>query len=144
MVTRVLDEEDRRIIELLREHGLEEEVRRYEARIGGGWVHDRKSDPLPSPVPGTVSVAKAAEKLGLTCKEVHRHIELGLLDADTDDKTGELAITNTSIARSLDARRRLAIVAKPLPGDFDVQLDPNSLLGRLFAPDDAEEDGGGE
>jgi hypothetical protein len=141
MVTRVLDEEDRKHLELLRELGLEEAARRYEASLRGERTIEAKSDPLPAPAPGAVCVAEAAEKLGLTRKEVRRHVDLGLLTSESDPETGELLVTNTSIVRWLDTQRRLAIIAQPLPGEIPVPLDPYSLLGRLFAQDgDPEED----
>jgi hypothetical protein len=138
---RVLDEEDREHLELLRKHGLEELAQHYEASFRGERTKEVKSDPLPDPVPGSVSVAEAAARLALTRKKVRQHINLGLLTAESDPETGELLITNTSIVLWLDGQRRLAIVARRIPGDSLELPDPNSLLGRLFAPeDDPEED----
>jgi hypothetical protein len=143
-ITRVLDEEDRQMLETLRKYGLDDEVRHYEALLRGEVNFASAPDPLPDPVPGATPIAEAAKRLGMPRREVRRHIELGLLASETDSETGETLVTNTSIALFQDGRRRLAIIARPLPGDVDEPLDPNSLLGRMFAeasephPDDEE------
>ena len=114
MVTRVLDERDRKPLELLREFGFEEAAERYEASLRGERTIKAKPDPLPDPVPGAVYVAEAAERLGLTHRNVRRHVDLGLLTAESDPETGESLVTNTSIVRWLDGQRRHAIIAQPL------------------------------
>jgi hypothetical protein len=132
-VTRVIDKEDQQMLDLLRELGLEKQLREYEALLRGELPFKVRSDPLPEPVPGVVSVADASARLRLPRKEVRRHVDCGLLHGEPDLATGELLVTNESIARLLDWQRRLAIIAQPLPGDVDEPLDPNSLLGRMFA-----------
>jgi hypothetical protein len=140
MVTRVLDEEDRKHLETLRELGLDEMAQRYEASLRGERTIEVKPDPLPAPVSGAVSVAEASERLGITCRKVRRYVELGLLDTESASEPGELLVTITSIVRWLDGQRRLAIIARQSPGDSIEGPDPNSLLGRLFAPDDDPEE----
>jgi hypothetical protein len=135
-ITRVIDEEDQRMLDLLRELGLEEQLREYEALLRGESPFRPPTAQPRAPLPGAVPVAEAATHLGLPRKEIRRHIELGLLRGETDLATGELLVTNASIARLLEFKRDLAIIAQPLPGDIDVPLDPNSLLGRMFADTD--------
>jgi hypothetical protein len=88
---------------------------------------------LPDPIPGAISIAEADAMLGLPHRVVRGDIEVGLLTSETDPKTGEILVTNTSVALLLDWRRRLAIIAQLLPGDVESPLDSNSLLGRMFA-----------
>jgi hypothetical protein len=132
-VTRVLDEEDRRVLDLLRAYGLDEQVRHYESLLRAEERFALQPDPLPDPVPGAVSVAEAAKRLGLTSEEVRLHVELGLLAAEPDPETNEHLITNASIAWLLDAKRGLAKIV-PFPWEGDEPVDPNSLFGQMTAP----------
>ena len=145
MVTRILDEEDRKHLALLRKLGLDEEVRRYEALLRSEIAFGSPPK-TPSPPPsGAVSIAEASARLSLPRREVRRRIELGLLQSETDSTTGEAMVTNASIERLLEFRRDLAIIAMPLTGDREDVLDPNSFLGTMFVeanepyPDDEEE-----
>jgi hypothetical protein len=145
MVTRVLKEEDRQHLALLRELGLDEQARRYEELLRGNGSVVRPPRPRPAPPVGAVSIAEAGALLGLPRKEVRRDLELGLLKSEIEPTTGETLVTKASIARRLEFQRALAIIALPLPGDSDERPHPDSLLGRMFAeanepyPDDEEE-----
>ena len=132
MVTRVLDEEDRRVLDLLREYGSDEQVRRYEALLSGGSTVTRQPDSAPASAPGTVPIADAATQLGLTIPEVRRHVELGLLTVEPRAERGEPFITNASIAWLLDAKRDLAKIV-PFPWEDDDLIEPDSLLGQMMA-----------
>jgi hypothetical protein len=128
-VTRILDEEDRQMLETLRKYGLDDEVRHYEALLRGEVHLAVQPEPAVAAPTGTVPLAEAAARLGLPRKEIRRYVESGLLQAEADPTTDAMVITNASLTRLLETQRVLTIVGQSLPGDIEESLNPDSLLG---------------
>lgn len=142
-VARAITEEDRQMLDLLHELGLEEQARQYEGLLRGELPSEREPTSPSAPILGAVPVAEAAVRLGLSPKEAHRHVALGLLKAESDPAAGEYLITNASIAWLLEARHDLATIV-PFPWEADEPIDPDSLLGQMLAANRRDEEDDGE
>jgi hypothetical protein len=138
-VTHVITEEDRWMLSLLRELGLEEQVRQYERLLHGELPFAPRPAAGSAPVPGAIPVAEAAARLALSRQEIQRYLEVGLLTEEPDPDTGEPLVTNASIAKLVETKRNLAAIV-PFSWEAEELTDPNSLLGQMLAANRREEE----
>ena len=138
-VTHVIAEEDRWMLSLLRELGLEEQLRQYEGLLRGELPFAPRPAAWSASVSGAVAGAEAATRLALSPKEIHHYLEVRLLTEEPDPNTGEPLITNASIARLVDTRRNLAEIV-PFPWEADESVDPDSLPGQMLVANRREEE----